>query len=256
MSRINQDFGQDNAAGRLSAAGVDNKSEHFTAPGAASAAVKGAGMSNGAAEPDKGATPAAGGNVNGKNRVERRTTRRILLLAGALVVAVVSYIAVFALYDITLMPWWLPWIIGVPVAAATGLHCARWWQRVTWLKSVALNYCVHVAVVAGVVAMAFMLANRIGSENRGEVVEARLEKVYSEQRHRSRRVGRNRYVRGEAYYVYRADVEVEGRHKTLNINRSQYSRLRRATTVEVPVSRGLFGFRILEASGLKVKGKE
>lgn len=252
MSRINQDFGQDNGTGRLSAAGVDNKSERFVTPDAASAAVKDGDAANYSMERPKGVAPAEGGKANGKNRVERRSAWRVVLLIAALLVATVSYIAVFALCDITLMPWWLPWLIGVPVAVATGLHCARWWQRVTWLKSAALNYCVHVVVVAGAVAMAFMLANRIGSENSGEVVEARLEKVYSEQRHHSRRVGR-RYVRGDAYYVYRADVEVEGRHKTLNITRSQYSRLRRATTVEVPVSRGLFGFRILESKGLKAK---
>lgn len=231
MSRINQGFDSDNNKETISAGTESNDTassrQHTSAP------------------------PRPEGEVNGRKRVERRRNQRIALWVISGITTIISIAGTTALCDITMIPSWLPWLLGAAVGIATGLHCAGWWQSFTGLRWRWVNVAIHTVVVGSIIAFAFILANRLGASDEVEILDAGVERVYRKERHHSRRVGRHRYVRGEAYYVYYIDVDVDGHHQTLPINRNQYTSLRRADTITIPARRGLFGYRILDQTGIK-----
>ena len=66
-------------------------------------------------------------------------------------------------------------------------------------------------------------------------------------RHKSRRVGRNRYVQGEAYNVYYIKVRFgNDLLKELQVERNRYTRLHKGDTLSLFVSEGALGIPVLK----------
>jgi len=85
-------------------------------------------------------------------------------------------------------------------------------------------------------------------------VKAEVVDKYSETHYRSRRVGRNRYTRGEPYKVYYLDLRLpDGRLKEMSATLGQYNRRHKGDTVALPVERGLFGVPVIKRRGRKTE---
>lgn len=76
--------------------------------------------------------------------------------------------------------------------------------------------------------------------------EARVERVYSETRYHQRRVGRNRYVRGDAYTVWCTEVSLRGRwYKTLESGKRMRPHYRQGDTLSIDVGTGMLGIPVI-----------
>lgn len=199
-------------------------------------------------------SPGQARGVNSRPPVSARMRTTVLIITG--IVALLIYISTFALMNLTLMPWWLPWAVGVPLGLAAGLWCGGWWSRYVWPGHRAAGVAVHAVLVAGVAAFGLVMFNSAGlGDRQPERRTVRLVEVNRYERHHTRRVGRNRYVQGEAYHVYEATVEIDGREKSLPVEYMMYSRCRRRRpdSLRVDVRRGRLGYDVVESSSLGFK---
>lgn len=104
---------------------------------------------------------------------------------------------------------------------------------------------VSVFVADSVFAMALFYIVNFCFAGKETAEPAVVVRVYSEERHHKRRVGRGRYVNGDAYRVYQADVALrEGWRKTIALTPRGFAGLHQGDTVFLNVARGLFGFDV------------
>ncbi|MDE5808316.1 MAG: hypothetical protein K2H76_09375, partial [Muribaculaceae bacterium] len=84
----------------------------------------------------------------------------------------------------------------------------------------------------------------------------RIEKVeiasrYREQHYQSRRVGKNRYVRGNPYYEYYINVILpSGKEKKLQIPYSAYSRMKSGMEINLSFSKGCLGADVINVKDI------
>lgn len=154
-------------------------------------------------------------------------------------------------------------IIGVSIVLAAVSAIVFWqkWGILTHTANIVVNILCHIVAVTGLF-MAVILSVNYFSRYSSETVTVRAEvvKVYSETRYRSKRVARNRYIRGEPYQVYFMDVRLhDGRVRQRSISLKRYNRyartshLRRkhADSVEIMLTPGALGMTIIERSSNK-----
>lgn len=174
---------------------------------------------------------------------------KIAVFVSALVLAVLCAGCISGLAGLTFMPAWIPWTIAVATALGTGMWGRRLWQRITGSRNSLLNYALHTVMVSLVICCGLYLANRIWAADDGATVDATVIKVYSETRHHSRRVGRNRYVRGEAYQVYFATLRFgNGAECDIPLDYSRYRRMHAGEVVGIAVLHGALGYDVLNPS--------
>jgi hypothetical protein len=99
----------------------------------------------------------------------------------------------------------------------------------------------------------FLYFRRDTSET--ETVHAEIIKIYSETRHRTKRVARNRYTRGEPYKVYFMDVRLpDGQKHKRSISLKSYNQYaysshrhrERPDSVNLLLTKGALGMTIIE----------
>ena len=177
------------------------------------------------------------------------------------VLVIVFYGIAIALFGMTLVK--PGWIIGASVvfAAVTAMVLWRKWRMITGSSNVIINVICHLVAATGLF-MAFILGvNYFGRDASDSVtVRGEVVKVYSETRHRMKRVARNRYTRGEPYQVYFMDVRLpDGRECKRSISLQRYNRFARSNyrhresrdSVELHLTKGALGMTIIERDPAK-----
>lgn len=163
-------------------------------------------------------------------------------------IGVISYIAAYALGNLTMISF--PIAVGVSLIAAAlaGITLLPVWQRWSGLSNPALNVLLATVILGGVISAGFYVSNfAFAKEETSHTEKAVITKKYRETRYRSKRVGRNRYVRGEQYYEYYFDVEYSnGRIKPMIVNAKRYSKARTGDTITVNIQQGLYGFAVVK----------
>lgn len=157
---------------------------------------------------------------------------------------------VYALSQYTLLSFGIPLVRSAVVSLLFGmaLHRLGMWAWLTGSKKFLLNYlccsvCTCVLVLSLFYICNYAFANDEGGGMRSAVIEAKFHKV----RHKSRRVGRNRYVQGEAYNVYYIKVRFgNDLLKELQVERNRYARLHKGDTLSLFVSEGALGIPVLK----------
>lgn len=139
-------------------------------------------------------------------------------------------------------------VAGCSVLLSLALYPAvrRLWMMVfgegrPWL------YVISQLLSGGVMLMTlFYAVNFVFADDNPVAEAAVVTGIYSEERHHKRRVGRGRYVDGEAYSVYKADVTVsDGLRVTISLTPGEYVRLHAGDSVKMRVAGGLFGFDVV-----------
>ena len=160
-----------------------------------------------------------------------------ILAAGLLMVAV----------EHTFMNYYVWFGVMVLLGVVSVMPCMRLWQWVTnsgarWFCGV-LHVVFFTVFVSGLLlGLNFMLTD-FGAlpEVKAEVVDK-----YSETHYRSRRVGRNRYTRGEPYKVYKVQFRLDnGTLRTFQLPLSRYNKLRRGATATLHQGRGALGVPVI-----------
>ncbi len=211
-------------------------------------------------------SPAQGGPGNdfsgGKNAGQpsgrnNKTSAVFRSIAGVVlgVVVLMMYVGTVALLSRTLMPAWLPWTVALAAALATGLPFGQWWRILTGSRKRPLNYCMHVAVITGILSFAVVASNDSGAGKKPFKTEVTVEKLYRETRHHTKRVSRRHYTRGEAYQVYFAKLRFDGgQSRDVQIKKPLFDRLSAGKAATVETHKGLLGFDVFEPSTLAQPG--
>lgn len=152
---------------------------------------------------------------------------------------------VFALYGLTLVPWYLPLIFAVAAGGITavvirnradgrpsGLACAGW------------------AAGAGILA-AFMFLGinfLFADEASTHVEKATVAEVYTKKHNRTRRGARGRMIpTGETYNTYHVAIRFsDGREKSRQVTAGEYIRIKKGDPYEVKLQKGLLGFPVIK----------
>lgn len=138
------------------------------------------------------------------------------------------------------------------VSAITGRIMWKFWRQVTTGRTMWLNWSVHSLFFTVLLSASYFTINYFTATARPLVYERSVvTRVYSEQRHRSRRIGRRRYVQGEPYNVYKAEIESSRGSMTIDLNLTRYNSLHRGDSLDLPFSSGIFGMQVLVTDSIR-----
>lgn len=147
----------------------------------------------------------------------------------------------------TLIPFWIPLVVSLFLSLLSGILLSTYWHPLTLSKSFWLNYAVHSVFLCGVLLCIFYAVNS-AFPRRGSLHEEKclVTKKIVKERHHSRRVGRGRYVQGEAYKVYSFEVRFpDGSEKEFPASIERYRRLHLDDTISLNLEEGFFGVPIV-----------
>ena len=152
---------------------------------------------------------------------------------------------------LTLMSFVGPLCVSALLSAILALPYCRLWQKLTLCSRTWVNAIVHIAACTVFFMLLFYGLNWLCRDTASHhSTEARVEKVYTETRRRSKRVRRGIYTQGEAYSVFVADISIGGHTRSTDISYDAYRGLRKGDTLQVEIERGLFGFDIIDNASL------
>lgn len=156
----------------------------------------------------------------------------------------------YALSQYTLAGFFIPSMYAAALSLLSGVVMWKWgiWRWLTRSEKFLPNYMVH-SVCTGILGLSlFYICNyAFANDKNGKTRNCVVEKKFTRVRHKSRRVGRNRYTQGEAYSVYYIKIRLEnGLTKELQTERNRYAGLHRGDTLKLPVSDGLFGIPVIK----------
>lgn len=178
----------------------------------------------------------------------RKSTGRYVAAIILLLLTIGFYGAAVGLQSLTIgSPLW-PVTVCIVLSLLTGWFIWRPFSRLSGVTSRIVNALLAAVAACGLYLFAFYGINMLTARNTApHSVEVRIEKLYTETRYHSKRVRRNRYTRGEPYQVYFMQVGLpDGRSKKLSLTVDEYRRYQRRDTLNISVSRGLFGMDVID----------
>ena len=186
---------------------------------------------------------------------------RIAAIITVTLAVIACYGLAVTLFGMTLVsPLWIV-VAVVAIAAATAYPFARKWEALTASRNVALNAGCHIVAFAGLLMALILGVNYFGRDTaKSATVRARVVKVYSETRYRTKRVARNRYTRGEPYQVHFMEVRLpDGRVRKRSIPLRQYVSYartgRRPDSVDLRLTKGALGMTVIERDNSRMNHK-
>lgn len=163
-------------------------------------------------------------------------------------------LAVIVLYGLTIALWGMTLgnltVIAagsVFLAALSGLPLFNKWSAITGSYRLPVNIICHLIAATGFF-MSLLLGINYWGRNVAETKTERVNiiRVYSEEHHRSRRVGRRYITNGEAYNVYYIDVELPGGYeKALSVTPAKFRNYHKGDSVTVKLTPGALGMTIV-----------
>ncbi|NBH87916.1 MULTISPECIES: hypothetical protein [Bacteroidales] len=159
-------------------------------------------------------------------------------------------VGVYSLSRYTLVRFSVPLICFATVSLLSGvLLCkARIWGWITGSARFLPNFlCCSVCTCVFCLSVFYICNYAFANDKEGGMRDAVVEEKYQKVRHKSRRVGRNRYTRGEAYNVYYMKVRfVDGPVNELQIEQKRYARIHKGDTIQLFVSEGFFSVPVIK----------
>ncbi len=159
------------------------------------------------------------------------------------------------LHDKTLVAWWIP----VAVCAAIAVPCALGLQgiigRLTQFGKRIWNVLTAWVVVFSSLIGLFYILNFYNTDAASvREYSAPVIRKYTQDRYHTRRVSRNRVVRGDKYRVYFITIELpDGRLKKIEVSLSQYNRIKTEKQLSLQLETGLFGVPVIKNMSFPVR---
>lgn len=168
-------------------------------------------------------------------------------------------IAAYSLSEYTLIAFHVPVAFSVSSGLLSGavMWKSRFWIWLTKTSAFLPNYLCH-SVCTGIFLMAvFYVCNFAFADSASSHTEmAVVEQTYYKIRHKTRRVSRNHYARGEAFNQYYMKVRLSnGAVKEQMIKQQKYIRLHKGDTVPLQVSKGFFGVSVIKGGAKETTGR-
>lgn len=176
------------------------------------------------------------------------------ILGGTLIcLCIVLYAMAAALHRDTLVEWWIPTVIALILALASGATMWRIWTRLTDSSGFIINYICHTVFFCGLFLAAIYGINRaFPRQSSIWETEAVVERKYTKTRHHRQRVSRRVYKQGAPYKVYYIELDFsDGRRKEMQVTVSRYNRIRSGSTMPLTLQKGFFGMTIIRKNSEK-----
>lgn len=176
------------------------------------------------------------------NKILRVPVTIIVTLA-----VIAGYGLAISIGALTFCPQWIVWTVSGALAAALGLHTWRLWCGILGSDRMWFNYLVNLVALTGIFCGGFYAINYWG---RGTIVEDTttcytIERTAAETRQRPKRTGR-RVTGHETYKVYKAYYTMaDSTRHAVTLNVGEYARTRPGDKVDVTVSTGFFGLKMI-----------
>ncbi|MCM1067186.1 MAG: hypothetical protein NC418_06410 [Muribaculaceae bacterium] len=163
----------------------------------------------------------------------------VVLLLGGLCMA-------FGLAPRTFVQWWRPAAVCAFIGSLTAVKGWKLMRAVTGIDGLALNFAAAVILMGAVLTGTFYTVNYFAADASTEQeCVATVERRYSEERTRSRRVGRRTGPRSEKYTVYILELRLpDSRTFTMQVPADRYVRTRTGAKMKVTLRRGCFGYDV------------
>lgn len=154
--------------------------------------------------------------------------------------------AIIALQSITMIRWWIPLVGAAVLSFASGTTLWRIWRKLTTSDRFLPNFILHSVFFTFFLTTLFFSLNAIFTSENTRKEDAFVESKYREKHHRSRRVGRNRYVTGPAYYEYYITVKLKtGETRNIELPWETYQGIKNESDITLSFKKGLFGADVL-----------
>lgn len=182
----------------------------------------------------------------------KASAKRSLALSCFMLVMIACIGLAMALQRSTLVEWWQPAAICILPACAAAFVLAGAFMRLCGIKSAVIGRIGAAAVAFSLLLGSFYALNYFKSDpSSARIVSAGVSSKHSEEKYQMRRVGRNRYVRGQKQMAYHVVVELPGmKAKEVDVSAGEYVRMRVGRRVDARVERGLFGLPVIKSIDL------
>ncbi|MDE6297053.1 MAG: hypothetical protein K2L89_04325 [Muribaculaceae bacterium] len=184
--------------------------------------------------------------------MKKFTIARTIALVILVFILIGSLGAYIGFASITMIKWWIPLLFSGVIALATGTVLWRKWQILTEIDSFAINFISHLIFASIFLTGLLYTLNYIGSACSTPYTEkAMVTEKYREKHYQSRRVGRNRYVRGNPYYEYYIEVRFNnGKDKKIQLPYKTYNLIKSGKEINLSISKGWLGAGVLHISDI------
>lgn len=152
----------------------------------------------------------------------------------------------------TLIDWWMPAAVCLLPAALLAFLYIRPLGRLTGISRPWMAACAAFALFFSVMLCSLYALNYYKSDHDTALAcQATVTSKFTGERHRTKRVGRNRYVQGEPYTVYFIKMELPGgRVKELELTAGQYNNIRRGQKIDIEIEKGCLGVPVIKNMSL------
>lgn len=181
------------------------------------------------------------------------TISRALALVAIVFLLIFSIAAIVSLQPVTMIGWWIPLSISFIIATGSGFLFLRFWSQFTQIRSSIPNFLFHLIFFTLFFSSLFYTLNLIGTSSaHSRKIEAVVLDKFKEKHHRTRRVGKNSYVRGPEYYVYYVTVDYpNGLRKNIRLPYPVYKDMKIDRPITLTVTSGLFGADVILTSEIE-----
>ena len=172
---------------------------------------------------------------------------RIPVAIFATLAVMAGYGLAISLGSLTYCPQWIVWVISGVLSAALGLHTWTLWRGLLDTDRMWINYLVNLVALTGIFCGGFYAVNYWGRGTFVEDVTTRhtIERTAAETRQRPKRTGR-RVTGTETYKVYKAYYTMaDSTRRAVTLNVGEYAKTRPGDKVDVTVSTGFFGLKVI-----------
>lgn len=188
-------------------------------------------------------------------KTKMRSFGRYILIGLIILLTMAAYGASMGIYGETVVNAWVPFGGALIIALLSGSRMWRLWNRLSQSDSMWFNLACHTVTATGVVMAAFYVCNYAFADSTTLHKETVVvERRYSETRHRTKRISRRVYGRGEPYKVYYIDVRFVGSGKTkaISLKNDLFRRIHTGDTLSLDTEAGLLGFPVIIRHGAPI----
>ena len=190
--------------------------------------------------------------VKEKGRIVAKT-----LLLGFLVTLTIFMVAgCFIMLKEVISTRWTIIVISLILSAGLSLPMYKLWNWLTDIRNPIVCTLFNIIFMLPLFILVILIINQTNSTPVA-TEKAIVEKLYTQTRHRTRRVGRRSYAQGTPYKVYFMDIHLEsGKDRSIEIQKTIYSNLSKGDTIDLTVKHGALGITTFDSRHLAVPIKK
>lgn len=182
------------------------------------------------------------------------TVPQLLMGIGAIILLIASLLSLIYFPSITLIKWWIPFIISALIAAASATVLWRLWPPLTKSAQFLPNFAINtIFFTIFLSALFFTLNFFIAKGHEPQKEKVYVEEKYRETHYRSNRTGRRSYSRGAPYYEYYIKVSFPDKStKNIQLPFSTYKNISSISEIILSMAPGIMGINVIRPNDIAV----